>query len=136
MQLQIEAYHEINGERTDLGGFPYSAGITQRVVKDFEYSGIEKEQDIDEENQSGESYITYAYDSNAHLFQFEAQVTEIDFLQQLKYHSHVHLTIEGDKRRLLRKKDVTIEQVTNVVYIATLYAVDSESITILKGDEL
>ncbi|NIP61654.1 MAG: hypothetical protein GWN01_08605, partial [Nitrosopumilaceae archaeon] len=92
MKFTLEAYHEVNGSRADLGGFPYSAGIIQRVIKDFEYNGLDKNQSIEEENQDGESYITYAYDENAHSFMFQAQVTELDFFLNLKYHSHVYIS--------------------------------------------
>lgn len=139
MRFTIEAYHEINGSRADLGinGFPYSVGIVQRFSKDFEYDGMNKDQTYEELNQSGNPYISYAYNENIHMFKFQVQVTEIDFLSDLKYHSNVYLNIEGQNERyFLESKDVEFEQVDNTIYIATLMFSTEKGINILTGNEL
>lgn len=135
MQIGLEAYHEIDGVRADLGGFPYSYGIVQNVIKDAEYNGIDKEQGIEEENQEGMPYISYAYDKNMHVFIFQIQVTELDFFLMLKYHSHVFIHI-NDIRYRLEYCDAEIEQVSDTIYICTLKCTDTESITIFTGQQL
>ena len=136
MLLLIEAYHEIDGVRSDLGGFEYSSGVVQKCVKNYKYEGFDSNQNIDEDNQDGEAYITYAYDENAHNILFQIQVTEVDFFIKLKYHSHVYLTLEDNVRKRISRINVELNEVSDNVYIANIKAVTSDSIKIYKGDEL
>jgi hypothetical protein len=136
MKLEFELYHEVNGVATDLGDFPYSTGIKQRIAKEVHFDSVAIEQSIDEENQDGKSYIVNVDEKKATYVVFIIQATEIEFWQSAKYHSHVYITDENGKRYRLYNSNTEISQVDNGLYSCLFQITTDDDYAFIKGDVL
>lgn len=81
--------HSIDGVASDLGGFPYSQGGNQNVIKKYVIHDNVNESDIDEENQGGKPYVSYVSDVNVTRIAFMIQESERSLFTSLKYHNSV-----------------------------------------------
>lgn len=136
-ELMIEAHHEVNGTRTDLGKFFYSIVGNQRAIVNYKYDSINTESETEQNDQNLIPYVYSAIDRRIVRIVFIIQETQKDFFESLIYHSHVYITDEnGYKVRVYNVACEIEESAAFGKYLCFMPVTTSEDIIHLTGDEL